>query len=289
MSDYSSRETLQERSNQTSSLAASFLVFAFFLTLGLAGFGAYRFYILNERSKLAALQAEKQAAVARDLAILQPYKVDQETGRLSPAGNSASGNLDPDRPPDIGDFELIERSGRKITNKDLLGQPWAVCFIFTTCAGQCLQTSANMAKLQQELSGAPVRLVSISVRPDYDTPDVLRNYADGFGADPDQWLFLTGERNYVYNLLRGYFRQLVQEMKGEGLQKGYEVLHSDDVLHIDAKGRIVKRYHSLDEGDMIQLRRALLAEAEQLAKNSSPTVSDKPALAEKPHRGSEGE
>jgi protein SCO1 len=241
------------------------------------------------RSKAAALEAEKRHAFGKEWAQLQPYKVDQETGQLSPAENSASENQDPDRPPDIGDFELIERSGRKITNKDLLGQPWAVCFIFTTCSGQCLQTSANMAKLQQELSGAPVRLVSISVRPDYDTPEVLRNYANGFGADPEHWLFLTGEKDYVYNLLRGYFRQLVQEMTGKDLQKGYEVLHSDDVLHIDAQGRIVKRYHSLDEGDMIQLRRALLAEAEVLAKNSSLTASEKPALAEKPHRGSEGE
>jgi hypothetical protein len=78
-------------------------------------------------------------------------------------------------------------------------------------------------------------------------------------------------------------------MTGKDRQKGYEVLHSDDVLHIDAKGRIVKRYHGMNPAEMIQLRRALLAEAEELAKNPLPTESHSPALAEKPDQGSEGE
>jgi protein SCO1/2/putative membrane protein len=245
---------------------------------------------LQERSKALAAEAEKQAATAQDLARLQTYQVDGKTGRLTPTyGQSMSDKSDPNRPPDIGDFELIERSGRKITNKDLLGEPWAVCFIFTTCPGQCLTTTANMAKLQEQLGGAPVRLVTISVRPEYDTPEVLRNYADNFGADPDRWLFLTGEKDYVYNLLRSDFKQLVQEMTGPDVQKGWEVLHTDDVLHIDAKGRIVKRYHGMDNESMSSLRDALLAEAEQIAKNPAPPESDKPALAEKPHQRSEGE
>ncbi len=258
------------------------------LLLAGGGFGAYRFYKLRERSR-ESLIAERRAIVMEGRDDLKPYSVDPDTGKLSDVNESTSAeNHDPNRPPDIGDFELTERSGRKITNKDLLGQPWAVGFVFSRCAGQCLKISANMRELQMELKGAPVRLVTISVEPNYDTPEVLSNYADGFGADPDRWLFLTGEQDYVYRLLRGYFRQLVQEMTGKDRQKGYEVLHTDDILHIDAQGRIVKRYHGMNDGDMILLRKALLAEAKELAANSLNPDVVQPAQAEKTHEGSEG-
>lgn len=283
MSDTTSREATERRSNQTSSTGASLLAIVLFLLLALGGFGAYRLYTAQERVKAAALEAEQKAGDAEQLGRLQPYKVDAETGRLSPAESSqATGNLDPNRPADIGDFELTERSGRKVTNKDLLGQPWAVCFVFTRCSGMCLQVSHQMRDLQNDLKGAPVRLVTITVDPDYDTPEVLKNYADNFGAHPDRWLFLTGEKEYVYRLLRGYFLQFVQEMTGKERQKGFEVIHTDDVLHIDAQGRIVKRYHAKDDGDMILLRRALLAEVKQLAENPPEMETPEPALAEKP-------
>lgn len=183
--------------------------------------------------------------------------------------------------PDIGEFELTERSGEAITNEDLLGQPWAVCFVFTRCAGQCLNITANMAKLQRELDGAPVRLVTITVDPDYDTPKVLKNYAENFGADPDRWLFLTGKQDYIYRLLRGYFRQLVKEMTGEKREKGFEVVHTSDVLHIDAQGDIVKKYNGLSDVEMAKLRRALLEEAEELAETESPPASTKPEISSK--------
>ncbi len=179
-------------------------------------------------------------------------------------------------------FELTERSGRKVTDNDLLGQPWAACFIFTRCAGQCLQISNNMYQLHQELKDAPVRLVTITVDPDFDTPEVLKNYADNFGADPDRWLFLTGEKDYVYPLLQKHFKQIVHEFTGEDRIKGYEVLHSSDVIHFDAQGRMKKRYNGLNDAEMAELRKALLAEAAELEGQKS-----RPAAAEKPMSGSE--
>jgi protein SCO1/2/putative membrane protein len=226
---------------------------------------------------------------------LSPYKVDPDSGKLSKDGDAEGiGENDISRPSDIGPFELIERSGRKITNQDLRGKPWAVCFVFTRCAGPCLGISSKMAMLQKELKGASARLVTITVDPKYDTPEVLQNYAENFGADPDRWLFLTGEPDYVYRLLRGSFRQLVQEMTGKERQKGWEVFHTDDILHIDAEGRIVKRYHGTNDADMIRLRMALLAEAKQLAEkprtetSAESSSSSLPAVAEKP-TGSEGD
>lgn len=213
----------------------------------------------------------------------------QEADDLAEAKASPSVS-DPKGMGHIGEFALTERSGKTITNKDLLGQPWAVDFVFTRCAGQCLAITTNMAKLQRELDGAPVRLVTISVDPRFDTPEVLQNYADNFGADPDKWLFLTGDRDYVYRLLFGYFRQLVKELEGDQRKKGFEVIHTSDVLHINAEGDIVGKYNGMNTAEMAQLRRALLDEAEQLAKSpssdSEKSSSPQPAVAEKPHNES---
>ena len=101
----------------------------------------------------------------------------------------------------VPDFSLVERSGRTITRADFLGRVSIVDFFYTRCPDACPLQSAHLARLQRTFAGAPdVLLVSISVDPDYDTPDVLRRYAASFGADPTRWLFLTGSRGAVYHL-----------------------------------------------------------------------------------------
>ena len=89
-------------------------------------------------------------------------------------------------------FELTERSGQKVRSEDLVGQPYVVCFFFSTCPGTCKRQSGEMRLLQSKFKDKPIRLLSISVDPEVDTPEVLSAYADGFNADPKQWLFLTG-------------------------------------------------------------------------------------------------
>src|SRR5437867_913183 len=86
---------------------------------------------------------------------------------------------------EVADFALTERSGETVHRADLLGKVWVAAFGFTRCTGPCPQVSGTMARLQAELAGQPdVRLVSFSVDPDHDTPEVLREYAQRFGADP---------------------------------------------------------------------------------------------------------
>jgi protein SCO1/2 len=147
-----------------------------------------------------------------------------------------------------------------------------------------------MARLQKELNGAPVRLVTITVDPRYDTPAVLKNYADDVAADSDRWLFLTGEPDYVYQVLRENFRQFVREETGENRKPGYEVAHEASVLHIDAKGRIAGTYLGSNDGEMVRLRMALLKEAKQLAENP-PTAetAPEPAVAETPETRRKGD
>lgn len=103
-------------------------------------------------------------------------------------------------------FALTERSGRGVTREDLRGLVWITNFFYTNCPDTCPLQSAKMARLQQDVDDlSDVRLVSISVDPEHDTPDVLRDYAQRFGADPERWLFLTGDKTAIYRLAQEGF------------------------------------------------------------------------------------
>jgi protein SCO1/2 len=103
-------------------------------------------------------------------------------------------------------FSLTERNGSQVSRENLLGTVWIADFIFTRCLATCPQQTATMAQLQGQLaSERDIRLVSITVDPDYDTPEVLRRYAERYHADPQRWLFLTGEERAIYALAQEGF------------------------------------------------------------------------------------
>jgi cytochrome oxidase Cu insertion factor (SCO1/SenC/PrrC family) len=106
----------------------------------------------------------------------------------------------------VPEFDLIERSGQRVTRNDLLGLVWVVNFFYTSCPDTCPLQSATLARLQRDFADdRDVRLVSISVDPEHDTPAVLQDYAQRFGADPERWLFLTGDKAAIYRLAQEGF------------------------------------------------------------------------------------
>ncbi len=107
----------------------------------------------------------------------------------------------------LPEFSLTERNGRQVTLADLRGKVWIANFIYTHCTDTCPLQSARMARLQADLAAeVDLRLVSITVDPEADTPEVLAEYATRFGADPDRWLFLTGGKKALYALALEGFR-----------------------------------------------------------------------------------
>lgn len=133
--------------------------------------------------------------------------------------------------------------------------------------------------------GHDVKLVTITVDPDYDTPEVLARYAEAVKADPERWLFLTGEKTEVQRLIGGCFRQLIRELEGAQREPGFEVAHSTNVMHVDAFGRIRGKYNAQEEREAVLLRRAvvdgritdehdLLAAAPETAPSASKTSQD---------------
>lgn len=116
----------------------------------------------------------------------------------------------------VPEFTLVERSERDVTRDDLLGQVWVVNFFYASCPDTCPLESAEMANLQRDVADAPeVRLVSISVDPEHDTPEVLRAYAQRFGADPERWLFLTGDKAAIIRLAQEGFHLSVADPGAE--------------------------------------------------------------------------
>jgi protein SCO1/2/putative membrane protein len=141
---------------------------------------------------------------------------------------------------EVQDFSLTERSGRTVTRQDLLGKVWVASFVFTRCAGTCPQISRTMQRLQDWTAGQKnVLLVSITVDPSHDTPAELREYADKrYHADPERWLFLTGDRDAVYALIQKSFLLGVQETQGAEYRPGNEVTHSSRLALVDQAGHI---------------------------------------------------
>lgn len=164
-----------------------------------------------------------------------------------------------DRLGPIDDFQLTERAGRTVSRDDLKGKVWVAAFFFTRCAGPCSQVSGQMARLQEQWAGRDVVLVSFTVDPDHDTPAVLRDYAVKFQADPNRWLFLTGERDKVYTLIQNSFKLGVAQNEGTARQPGDEVIHSTRLVVVDRKGEIRGYYDVRDEEHMTKLTAKLAA------------------------------
>jgi protein SCO1/2/putative membrane protein len=139
---------------------------------------------------------------------------------------------------EVQPFTLTERSGRPVTRDDLRGKVWVVHFFYSQCQGPCTKTLPAMRELQQTFAGKPdVMLVSISVDPQDDTPELLRRYADDQGADPDQWLFLTGTERDVHQVIQKSFVQSAAR-KQEAASPGDAFIHSDCLLVVDRSGLI---------------------------------------------------
>lgn len=154
-------------------------------------------------------------------------------------------------------FELVERSGRRLSLNDLRGHVWVATFFFSRCQETCTLQNARLAQLQTDFAAAPdVRLVSISVDGEHDTPSVLRRYAAGFGADPERWLFFTGDPRVIARLAQEAFRLSVLVAARSTPGGPASVLgHSPGLVLVDRLGPIRGYYHSEDPADLDRLRR----------------------------------
>jgi protein SCO1/2 len=149
---------------------------------------------------------------------------------------------------DLGPFRFTERSGRSVNEADLADDVWIASFVFTRCPLSCPKLSKVVSDLQHgPLRGSSVRFVSISVDPDFDTPEVLSSYAKTLDADPQQWWFLHGPKAATYELILKKFRLSVAENPVADPKQGTEaVAHSDRLALVDRGNRVIGVFESSD-------------------------------------------
>ena len=146
----------------------------------------------------------------------------------------------------VPEFSLTERSGKNIGLGALRGKIWVADFIYTSCTDTCPLQTAEMAKLQEQWSGRPeLKLVSFTVDPARDTPRVLSGYADKFKADAERWLFLTGEKEQIAQLIQAGFHLSAAPLTEDGSQASV-ILHSPRFVLVDREAQIRGYYDSRD-------------------------------------------
>ncbi|MXN92291.1 redoxin family protein [Flavobacterium sp. Sd200] len=131
-------------------------------------------------------------------------------------------------------FVLTNQDGKKISNEDYKGKVYVLEFFFTTCPTICPKMNQNMLKLQQEYYGNPkFGIASITINPENDTPQVLKEHAKELGVKNYNWHMLTGDRDYIYNLAKDFklYAGVNKEVAG-----GFE--HSGMFALIDKEGNI---------------------------------------------------
>lgn len=161
-------------------------------------------------------------------------------------------------------FSLTDQLGRPVVDTDLRGKVVLANFIYTSCPDICPTTSGQMRTMQERLReagllDADVRLLSITVDPTRDTPELLRGYAEGLRADPEYWRFLTGEAAVIRRVVVDGFALGIEVMPSaaQGHEHGahattthdhgtYEVSHSGRFVLIDRTWQIAGYYDSAE-------------------------------------------
>lgn len=145
---------------------------------------------------------------------------------------------------ELPEFSLIERSGAVLDKAALAGRPAIVDFIFTRCPASCPRLTARMKELEKRLpESSSVRLLSITVDPEHDRPAELARYADGWQAGP-RWLFATGERAAIWELVRKGFLLAVEATPEDTTSP---ILHSNRFALVDGQGRLRATYLAFEE------------------------------------------
>lgn len=167
-----------------------------------------------------------------------------------------------DEAPPLSEFTLTERSGEPFHSRHLDGEVWVASFFFSACPGSCYRLNKAIQTLHDEPGFADVAFVSVTCDPATDSPAVLSAYAAQFGADPDRWLFCTGDLKYIQKVGDDVFKLAVKRQA-----------HSDRAVVVDRAGRVRGRFNVTDENQLKAMRNVLadcLAEKRPSAA-SSPT------------------
>jgi protein SCO1/2 len=149
----------------------------------------------------------------------------------------------------IAPFAFTNQNGIKVTNKDYEGKIYVADFFFTTCQTICPKMTDNMVWLQDKIKDNPkVKLLSHSVFPNEDTVEVLKKYAKEKGVVDSKWNLVTGNQKEIYKIARQSYL-VVKTGKPEEL---YDMVHTENFVLVDQKGRIRGFYNGLNIDEKVK-------------------------------------
>lgn len=157
--------------------------------------------------------------------------------------------LDTNMSEDIVDFTFTSQDDESLSLRDLKGKWWIAYFMYTDCTIVCPTTTPNMVGVQDELDalGLEPEIISFTVDPENDTPEVLKAYAEEYEADLSNWNFLTGyDFNEIQELSKGSFKTILEG----GGPEGHAFAHSTSFFLVNPDGEVVKRYSGMSSNDM---------------------------------------
>lgn len=167
-----------------------------------------------------------------------------------------------DRP--VGDFRLTNQFDLPVTRDSLEGFVWVADVIFSRCPGQCHQLSQQLRDVQRRLpAGSPVRLVSLTADPEYDTPAVLARYGRRYGYDTNNWLMLSGSKSELYRLAtNGLLFSVVEQPEGRRASLDDLFIHSTAFAIVDRRGHL----RGVVQGEVTNAVQQILRRVDQLVR-----------------------
>jgi protein SCO1/2 len=150
----------------------------------------------------------------------------------------------------IPGFDLVDQEAKPRGSEGMGGKITVVDFFFTSCPSICPIMSKEMERVDDAFRSEPsVQIYSISVDPEYDSPEVLAAYAKEHAATPGKWHFLTGDKSKIYNLARCGF--ILPTLDGMGVAEDF--VHSDKFVLVDEEGRIRGYYSGTNRDEVDRL------------------------------------
>lgn len=152
---------------------------------------------------------------------------------------------------DIPEFEFTTQDNETLKLDDLKGKYWVADMIFTNCTTVCLPMTANMKTLQEKMADEgiddDVELVSFTVDPDYDTPEILKEYGENYDVDFSNWTFLTG---YDFETIKEISIKSFKSILAEAPEGTDQVTHGIRFYLINPEGKVIKNYDGTDSANM---------------------------------------
>jgi protein SCO1/2 len=169
----------------------------------------------------------------KDGSVIQGDRIDGVSNHRSKSANTGLVKIGPEPA-----FSLTNQDNKTITKKDYAGKVHVVEFFFSTCPSICPKMNQNMLVIEKEFLGNPnFGIISITINPDTDTPQILKDHAEALGVASSNWNFLTGKQDYIYDLANKGFNLYAGQ--NSNVSGGFE--HSGYFALVDKEGNIRSR------------------------------------------------